>query len=224
MRLDPDQLDVLADLVADRLADRLAEARAPARPSDGGGLVDAVTLGRVRRGWGAGSIAHRGGDRYRLRWYAGGGARRTMTIRAASMREAERELEEIVAEARRADKGACRARVLRSAPASRPRAERVYFIADDELAAVKIGKAQDVPDRMRTLQCANPRPLRLLGSEPGGRVRELDLHARFAHLRIRTDGEWFVAADELVGYAEALPECEPAAGESPQLRMFGEAS
>lgn len=42
MRLDPDQLDALADLVADRLAERLA-APAP-RP---GVLVDAATVGQA---------------------------------------------------------------------------------------------------------------------------------------------------------------------------------
>ncbi len=49
MRLDPDQLDALADLVADRLAERLA-APAP-RP---GGLVDAATVAErlgVARSW-----------------------------------------------------------------------------------------------------------------------------------------------------------------------------
>lgn len=76
----------------------------------------------------------------------------------------------------------------------------VYFVQAGEDGLVKIGCASDVASRLATLQTGSPEPLRLLGVTAGGKSAESALHRRFAHLRVR--GEWFVAAEELLGYIQ----------------------
>ena len=71
----------------------------------------------------------------------------------------------------------------------------VYFIAAEGTEFVKIGKAVDVPARLRMLQTGSPFPLRLLALAPGGVARERALHETFAGSR--TIGEWFRRSDEL---------------------------
>lgn len=65
----------------------------------------------------------------------------------------------------------------------------VYFIEDGD--AVKIGYTKDKnPEkRLRALQTANPRKLRLLGFIPGGVEVESRIHSELAHHRL--EGEWF---------------------------------
>lgn len=62
-----------------------------------------------------------------------------------------------------------------------------YFIAS-ECGAIKIGRARNVGGRKDSLQCANPRPLKLLAVVPDGSW-EAEYHRRFAEHRIQ--GEWF---------------------------------
>ena len=84
----------------------------------------------------------------------------------------------------------------------------VYFIGDGEF--VKIGVARDPWHRLRDLQTAHPKPLRLISGIPCEIERrayhiESELHKRFAGKR--ASGEWFrldttdipesVSADEL---------------------------
>lgn len=65
----------------------------------------------------------------------------------------------------------------------------VYFIEDGD--AVKIGYTKDKnPDkRLRALQTANPRKLRVLGFIPGGVEVENRIHSELASYRL--EGEWF---------------------------------
>ena len=70
----------------------------------------------------------------------------------------------------------------------------VYFALDEESNALKIGKADDVDDRLSTLQTGNPNPLIILytikcRSDWHALDLEKKLHERFDALHIR--GEWF---------------------------------
>ena len=70
----------------------------------------------------------------------------------------------------------------------------VYFALDEESNALKIGKADDVDDRLSSLQTGNPNPLIILHtikcrSDWHALDLEKKLHERFDALHIR--GEWF---------------------------------
>jgi hypothetical protein len=70
----------------------------------------------------------------------------------------------------------------------------VYFILDEISSAVKIGKANDVLERLATLQTGNPNKLVLLGyikciSEKHSFLIEKQHHQKFKDLHI--NGEWF---------------------------------
>ncbi len=74
----------------------------------------------------------------------------------------------------------------------------VYFIRHGLKGAVKIGTSLNVIDRLKTLQCAHPDDLYLIGAMVGDEDVEKKLHRQFSHLRIR--GEWFRAENELLEY------------------------
>jgi hypothetical protein len=76
----------------------------------------------------------------------------------------------------------------------------IYFIRCGEF--IKIGYTTDLSTRMKSLRQANPSPIDILHSEPGGIVDERAHHKRFAHLRHQ--GEWFRAADELLVFIDEL--------------------
>jgi len=61
---------------------------------------------------------------------------------------------------------------------------------------IKIGYAEDVAARVKTLQTGSPVPLTLLAAFPGDRATEAALHRRYAHLRVA--GEWFRADPDLL--------------------------
>lgn len=90
-------------------------------------------------------------------------------------------------------------RGLASAPRYFPPGHVVYFVRAGE--AIKIGFAKDVARRVRSLQTGQAQRLELLGTIPGDRQRERDLHARFYHLRIR--GEWHRSDKELLDFIDA---------------------
>lgn len=71
----------------------------------------------------------------------------------------------------------------------------VYFIEARLCRAIKIGWATDPRKRLVTLQAQCPDQLDLVFSEPGNGREEAELHARFAHLRMR--GEWFKAHPDI---------------------------
>ena len=76
--------------------------------------------------------------------------------------------------------------------------DRVYFIQEGEAGHIKIGWASCVAIRLLELQTGNPRVLRVVGLLVGSRTRELEMHRKFKHLRIR--GEWFQAGEDLVKF------------------------
>lgn len=76
----------------------------------------------------------------------------------------------------------------------------VYFVADCS-GRVKIGvTGRDVAERVNALQEGNADPLTLLATMSGGWPLEAELHARFAHYRLR--GEWFWFTSEIAHYIE----------------------
>lgn len=63
---------------------------------------------------------------------------------------------------------------------------------------VKIGWSSRVGSRLADLQTGNPEPIRLLGVLPGGRLKERQLHEKFADVRL--SGEWFTLTPDLIAY------------------------
>lgn len=80
----------------------------------------------------------------------------------------------------------------------RQRDEAVYFILDSASNTVKIGFTTAKTIRLSQIQSHNSGSLSLLGSIPGGRIKEKELHDRFLSLRVR--GEWFAYKDELKAF------------------------
>lgn len=91
------------------------------------------------------------------------------------------------------------ARLNRGGLLDRSRA-RIYFVAGAGL--IKIGVTTDVSTRFRGLCNSSPVPLELLGSYPGTRYDEGDLHEKFAHRR--KHGEWFERCAEIENEIERL--------------------
>jgi hypothetical protein len=77
---------------------------------------------------------------------------------------------------------------------------KIYFIQCND--AIKIGFSQNPWARLATLKTAMPDNPILLGSFNGVFQDEIDLHARFKHLRINR--EWFKAEPELLEHISAL--------------------
>jgi hypothetical protein len=77
---------------------------------------------------------------------------------------------------------------------------RVYFAR--AASRIKIGWSRNVGTRLAQLQTANPDPIVLLATTPGGRALERQLHERFASDRV--SGEWFDATDELLNHIAEL--------------------
>lgn len=69
------------------------------------------------------------------------------------------------------------------------RLTNIYVIGAPGHRPVKIGKANDVQSRLRTLQTASPYRLEVRLAVQAPAVLETDLHAYFA--KFRTKGEWF---------------------------------
>lgn len=80
--------------------------------------------------------------------------------------------------------------------------ERIYFIRNELSGAVKIGYSRKPRGRLANLRAATAESLTLLGVIPGGKSREKELHARWAHLR--KSGEWFDGRAELLAAISAL--------------------
>jgi hypothetical protein len=87
-------------------------------------------------------------------------------------------------------------------------ASSVYFIQAGR--RVKIGQSQDPATRLVSIRGGystkkpeglNTSNAKLIATEPGGLVRERELHQQFAHLRVA--GEWFDHTPELKAYIAA---------------------
>lgn len=76
----------------------------------------------------------------------------------------------------------------------------VYFVTDGE--AIKIGRANNVAQRVRYLQGSHSRPLTLLASAFGHRSLESELHRCFKPLRLNR--EWFRRDLRLMAFIDRL--------------------
>jgi hypothetical protein len=104
------------------------------------------------------------------------------------------------------------------------RQSSVYIIGHDGSNVVKIGKADDVAERLAFIQRMSPLKLRVLTQFDGGFELETALHRRFKHLRLH--GEWFD-----FGQRDAVAAVTSAVGEivtqwalerEPDLRLWNE--
>jgi Meiotically up-regulated gene 113 len=80
-----------------------------------------------------------------------------------------------------------------------------YFIQGVPLSPVKIGRAIDVPSRLKQLQTGTPHELRTLLVLNGD--REMEMHDRFSRHRIR--GEWFHWCDEIRNFINENLDARP---------------
>ncbi|MHC3427205.1 GIY-YIG nuclease family protein [Streptomyces sp. DT18] len=88
----------------------------------------------------------------------------------------------------------------------------VYYIRRGE--AVKIGTSGQLRHRMAELM-----PDEVLAVEPGSYTLEAQLHARFAHIRLDPNREYFRLTSELARHIEAVRErCGPPPPGLPQLK------
>lgn len=91
-------------------------------------------------------------------------------------------------------------------PGKTPRRMRpvafVYFVRAGANGPIKIGFAEDVVARMRTIQAHNHEPIELLATTPGGARLEALMHQRFAADRIHH--EWFRPSPELLAHISEL--------------------
>jgi len=81
----------------------------------------------------------------------------------------------------------------------------VYLMQNERGGPIKIGVAKDVDRRNKTFDTANPYDVIVLGTYKVKNQRaaynlEHELHERFAHLRVRDNGEWFWPGFELLLY------------------------
>jgi len=80
-------------------------------------------------------------------------------------------------------------------------ASLVYFIRSGD-GPIKIGIAQDVEKRRRSLQTAHPAPLVTLATTDGGFQKERAYHRKFAKHRL--EGEWFAPHADILAEIERL--------------------
>jgi hypothetical protein len=85
----------------------------------------------------------------------------------------------------------------------------IYFIQDDTSNLIKIGfvKGEDANVRLADLQTGSAAGLVLLGTMPGDRQVETDLHARFA--AAREHGEWFRPVPGLIRFITEAVKTQP---------------
>jgi hypothetical protein len=76
----------------------------------------------------------------------------------------------------------------------------IYFVQLESMA-IKIGTTENVSERLAQLEDLYKSPVSLLGTIPGGRREELELHRRFAHLRFGKTEQFRPAPDlmEFIG-------------------------
>ena len=77
----------------------------------------------------------------------------------------------------------------------------IYFIVQDN-RFVKIGYTDNLVDRMKSLQTASPKTLKVKALLDGGCKTEAELHRMFAQARAR--GEWFQQTREVKWFMRAV--------------------
>lgn len=77
----------------------------------------------------------------------------------------------------------------------------IYFIRCINSGFIKIGKAENVMNRLHCLQVGSTSELELVGSLEAPPAREKELHVMFDQYRVR--GEWFQPSNEIMKYIAA---------------------
>jgi hypothetical protein len=75
----------------------------------------------------------------------------------------------------------------------------IYFVQPTDGGPIKIGTTTNLDGRLRQLEAGYGTPLAVLATIEGGRKEESEIHARFAHLRLRRT-EQFRPAPELLAF------------------------
>lgn len=78
----------------------------------------------------------------------------------------------------------------------------VYFIGGD-VGAIKIGRSRRPEERLASLQCGSPIPLRILAVAPGSPNLEWYYHTVQFH-KFRLHGEWFERSPEVLAEIDRL--------------------
>ena len=78
----------------------------------------------------------------------------------------------------------------------------IYFIHAIGTDRIKIGWAATLGIRFEVLSCSSPYPLEVLATIPGSREDEVELHRKFANLRVHN--EWFLFSDDIKEFIESL--------------------
>jgi len=89
----------------------------------------------------------------------------------------------------------------------------VYFAQSG--AYVKIGRALNPSERLRTLQTAQAGDVALLACVAAHVALEAAIHKRFDHLRTRGKGEWFQLEPDLIAFIRAIQQ-----GANPVALLF----
>jgi len=74
----------------------------------------------------------------------------------------------------------------------------VYFISANN--KIKIGYTTNLKRRIQAIKTCSSTKVLLLGTIPGGRIEEQQIHKLFHSLKTRYNGEWFEADDNLLSY------------------------
>jgi len=81
----------------------------------------------------------------------------------------------------------------------------IYFIFNQRVRAIKIGRSTNVAQSLRLLQTGSFDILKLIYyTEETESITEDSLHLQFHHLRFKENPDWFLATIELIDYIEEL--------------------
>jgi T5orf172 domain len=84
----------------------------------------------------------------------------------------------------------------------------IYFISTADKGSVKVGyTSKPVEERLRSLQTAHSRPLKLIGTIPGSLIEERSIHQELA--AYHEQGEWFRLTPRLTGIISLLIQYPP---------------
>ena len=82
---------------------------------------------------------------------------------------------------------------------------KVYFLTKGE--NIKIGYTKGkVMNRLNQLNTGSDMQLYLLGFIQGDLEKEKELHSLFSNIKVRSNGEWFFATNDLINYINKINE------------------
>ena len=80
---------------------------------------------------------------------------------------------------------------------------KIYFLCSDN--KIKIGyTAGSINRRIQQLNTGSPNKIYKLGWMEGSKEKEKELHIMFSRYRIRSNGEWFLGAQEIIDYINQI--------------------